>query len=62
MYRFPNDRSEMINLKYLIQLRRTKDEMTSPSPSTPISAILAFSKNIPELEKMQMKLLRSNLK
>lgn len=29
----PNDRSEMIDLKYLIQLRGTKDETSSPSLS-----------------------------
>ena len=41
--------------------------MSHPSPPkhtplTPISEILAFPNNIPELEKMQMKYLRVNLK
>lgn len=57
MDKSPNDRD---NLKYLIQLRRTKDEI--PSPCTLVLAILAFSNNITELEKMQVKLLRVNLK
>lgn len=48
--------TEMINVKYLIQLRRTKDK--TPSSSITIPAIQAFSNNILGLEKMQMKLLR----
>ena len=63
MDKSPNDRSEMTNLKYLNQFKRTKEETSSLTPPPPLcQPPWHFLNNIPEVEKMQMKLLRFNLK
>ena len=63
MGRSPNDRSEMTDLKYLNQFRRTKEKTSSLTPPPPLcQPPWHFLNYIPELEKMQMKLLRFSLK